>query len=323
MISEIEVQHFQSLRSLRVRLGWFTVLTGPSSTGKSGFLRAVRLVAFNARGTSFITRGEKACRVTMRGEDDELARPDEDVIRSRQWQVTINRGTKDSYQVGRGQELVPDSYTKLAGKVPEPVVAVLRLDAINFAGQFDPPYLLDATGGDVARVLGRLTNVTLLQKAAQEANRRRLRAASDLRVRKEDVEELTRQAEQYATLPAEGQAVAGAEEALGRLRDRTRERERLDLLITSWELAVTRLELHRVVPEPPSLAPLEEANGRLLRFRHLTDVLDNCNRAVQSAVIQERDAVAALHRATVALEEYQAQWGLCPLCGNPIRKEQS
>lgn len=320
MIREVEVRNYQSLRHLTVRLGRFTVLTGPSSTGKSSFLRAVRLLAFNARGSSFITRGEKQCSVSMSGDEIELTGMDDDY-----WQVSVQRGSRDQYLLST---VVPhvrqETYTKLAGKVPEQVTQALRLGEVNFAGQFDPPYLLDASGGEVARVLGRLTNVTLLYKAAQEANRRRLQAASELKTRQADVAQLTEQAQQYGALPAEAEAVRQAEEAVARMQELSRHRSRLSSLTDSYISAANSLE--RVTPvlvELPSLGRLEELHASRQRLAALLSSAQDAMGAVDVLTARENDLDVVLNRETMALEQYQAQWGTCPLCGNPILKEHS
>ena len=63
MLTSVEIENFQSLKRLTVKLGRFTVVTGATGSGKSSVFRAMELLAFNARGTSYITRGEKTCQV--------------------------------------------------------------------------------------------------------------------------------------------------------------------------------------------------------------------------------------------------------------------
>jgi DNA repair ATPase RecN len=310
MIHEIEVRNFQSLKHLQVKLGKFTVITGRTGAGKSGFIRAVKALVFNARGTSYITRGEKQCSVSMTGDEGEL--PEE-------WMTAIHRGSKDQYYL----RLLADqkTYTKLAGKVPEAVSDTLRLGEINFAAQFDKPYLLDSSGGDVARVLGKLTNVTVLFRAAQEANRRRLRVSDELKTRQTDLASLVEQIQQYATLPAEQSAVEFAEERMTHLHLLTRNRSRLDMQITFLELNQTRLDLMKPVVPEPSLERLEEMMASRQR---LAVVIDRQQRAIGDlhfAKQQEQGACAGEAARQQELEGYVSQWGVCETCGQPVQKD--
>ncbi len=167
MIREVRVAGYQSLRQARLELGRFTVVTGHTGSGKSSLIRAMQLLAFNASGTSYIRRGGTRAAVMVRADDAA---------------VRITRGTargQDSYELRVGDD--GKTFTKLGGKVPEAVTAALRIGSLNFAGQFDRPYLLDASGGEVARTLGELTNVTILLRAAQEAQRRKNAVAAQQR----------------------------------------------------------------------------------------------------------------------------------------------
>lgn len=319
MIREVVIANYQSLRKVKLRLGQFTVITGPTGSGKSALVRAVQLLAFNAPGTDYVTHGEKTVMVTMLGDEIELdGRGDEP------WLVSISRGGKNAYHMSwpdddrnRGDFIA----TKLAGKVPDEVKAVLRLGEVNFAGQFDRPYLLDSTGSEVARVLGKLTNVTMLYRAAQEANRRRLASVSLLKTRQGDLAALAEAAKQYENLPRQGAAVAVAEEALARMQEAGRRRARLASLAEMRRLAADRLALaSAVVPEPPSMASLEELAARRERLRLLTGLRDSAALRAKAAAGTEVMVEAGLVAAQEDLDAYTAKWGVCPTCGQPVAK---
>jgi len=324
MIREIEVTNFQSLKHLQVKLGRFTVITGRTGAGKSGFIRSVKALVFNARGTSYITRGEKQCSVSMTG-GEQCIHPDDGTVEgcpgcfADPWQATIRRGTKDQYQLAVG--IAQKTYTKLASKVPEAVSDTLRLGEINFAAQFDKPYLLDSTGGDVARVLGKLTNVTVLFRAAQEANRRRLQVASELRTRQADLASLADQIQQYATLFAEQLAVQAAEASMVDVRMFSQRRDRLGQLVTDHELAWRRLHSLKPVPEPPSLEKLDALNARWQRYRQLAAQRDDLWMALKSQQMNERIAVGEEVACQQELAGYVSQWGICETCGQPVQKK--
>lgn len=189
-LSKVTISNFQSIKSAGLEIGKFTVIVGPSSSGKSAFLRAIKMLLSNARGSSFVTEGEKQTSVSAIFDDVE---------------VEILRGTKNSYTVTAGGDSI--DFTKLGGAVPEAVTEALRVEPVkgthlNFAGQFDRPYLLDDSGSEVARVLGELTNVSILMKASREANRLRLGHSGVLKTRLTDHEILLEEAQRFADLPS-------------------------------------------------------------------------------------------------------------------------
>lgn len=179
-LSRIEIRNFQSLRRVDLDLGQFTVIVGPSSSGKSALMRACRALASNVRGSSVITRGQKRAAITARLDHRT---------------VTLERSeTSGLYRLsdGQGSEL---TYTKLNGGVPEAITNSLRIapvpangTSVNFASQFDRPYLLDDSGANVARTLGELTNVNTIFEAVRLANKKRLAASSLLKIRRADLD---------------------------------------------------------------------------------------------------------------------------------------
>ena len=315
MITDLVVEDYQSVRRAHLKLGRFTVVTGPTGSGKSAVLRAFRLVAFNARGIAYIRRGAKSCKVGAG-------------CRDQNWMVGIERGGrgKDMYRLvtssQSGDAPHVEEFTKLAGAVPAHVSRALQLTPLNFAGQFDRPYLLDDSPGQVARTLGELTNVTLVFEAAREANRRRLTIAADLKRAEEQLASLTEQAKRYRGLRERREA---ADEA----RDRVDGADYIrDLLVKlralhdklSEEKSAVRTALRALdEAEPPSAAGLEDIQEKMGRLRYLgsslaesRDMVLACKKRAEKAVQEEADAHKALHEALLDA-------GTCPTCGQEFR----
>lgn len=311
VLTSVEIENFQSLKRVSVRLGRFTVVTGATGSGKSGLLRALALLAFNTRGAgSSVTRGEKSCKVGT-GSMDEA------------WAVGIERGVargKDCYRrvLAEGAERQVETYTKLGGDVPEAVSAVLALSDLNFAGQFDRPFLLDSSGGEVARTLGKLTNVTLLFNAARECNRRRLEVAGDLKHAERRLADLAEQAQRFAGMRERRAAAEEAEEGLERVHDLTARAARLRVL--SARLGTAQAALEAASPPPaPDGAALEELAHRLVWARDLHDRLAGGIAAAREATRRVQDAADAERAAHDRLHEVLVAAGQCPTCGQEVR----
>jgi DNA repair protein SbcC/Rad50 len=309
VLTRIEITDYQSLRRACVPLGRFTVVTGPTGSGKSAVIRALRLLAFNARGAAYIRTGTSLCKVVAGGED---------------WVAGIQRSVtrgRDGYRLALGTETA-QTYTKLGGGVPDDILKVLGLTELNFASQFDSPYLLTLSGTETARVLGELTNVTLVFTAAAEAGRRRKELSRDLKAAQGRVEQLAVEAARFQGLGARRAAVVRAGELAEAARDKAARAQRLRLLVTRVRTEQAGLEQARQVVADhalPALDSIEQAAARLSRLRQLAgesrqaaaDVVLYGER-VRAAERAEQDAHEAVHAALAAA-------GQCPMCGQDVR----
>lgn len=309
MLERIAVRNFQSIHKLDVELEAFTIIVGQSSSGKSAFTRALRTLSGNARGTSFITHGERTCTIS--------ATTDLGI-------VSLTKGSKDEYTVIRAGG-TQQAYTKLGGDVPPDVTSVLGIapkDPINFAGQFDMPYLLRASPSEVARVLGELTNADIVFTAARESNRRRLAASGTLKVKADDLEQITEQARQYERLEAQLAAIGAAEEYLSEATYVNGRIKRLDGLLSSYQDALQRLvEAERAACVViPDLGEVVEIQRQLDRLYHLLEASALGKRAVVQADEAISSAMGEIEAAEAAYVQALHDLGTCPTCGQDTKE---
>jgi len=349
VIDSISIKNFQSLYDVTIPLSPFTVVVGKSSSGKSAFVRAIRLLLQNARGTNFISHGEDTAEVEATFSDG--------------MQISIERGKVNRYvldSVGPSSAFVDAQvFTKLGGEVPDAIQDAIRIDpSLSIAGQFDPPYLLTASGGEVARTLGALTNVDVVLAAGREAARRRLQSSSTLRSLQEAVEEDHSARMLLGDVDARLEAAEKAEGALHHaeaLEGRLRRAESV-LGHVSSAIETYRSVQVPVVPDVgPLLEAVEDAERRWVQVeeillkaseadRYLQDVpvvevpevdfdafeeiqrhhedAENFLRVFRLAVYEWQSAgqAVALYEGQVAeaQEEYSlalAAAGVCPTCG--------
>ena len=232
MLESIEIQDFQSIASAQLRLGRFTVLVGPSSTGKSAVLRAIRLLARNGSGTSYVRVGCTKTKVTAHFSDAA---------------VSITRGTKvNEYEVLADGE--PKTWAKCGTSTPDAVASVINIGDESLSTQHDPPYLLASTAGEVAVLLGELTGADI----AQDASKAGKDAAKTWNDRgKALTEGMASAAESLSTLPSIEDLTNRAEVAAKVLQGAERAAEARSLLDQYRALAVAADQ--PVPPEPPDL----------------------------------------------------------------------
>lgn len=312
MLTGIEVRDFQSLARADIPLGRLTVITGPTSSGKSALFRALRALARNDRTARDIRSGQATSSVTAGGTDwlvrlsRSAGRRGPNEYRTATWTASGWAGTR---------------YTKLGGTVPAAVTSLLRLSDLNFARQGDAPYLLDVSGAEVARRLGELTNVSLVLGAAAEAGRLRKQAERDLDAARARRAALLAEVQQYAGLGERRKAVTAAEGALALAQEAHAAALRLRALVHRLEAAEAALAGSRAEAasrEPPSLAQLDAAVARAARLRELVGGLQAAERdraghaaAAEEAERDGRQAEEAVHAAMAAI-------GHCPWCGQAV-----
>lgn len=317
MLTSVEVKNYQSLADVTVKTDWFTVITGPTGAGKSGFFRALGLLTGNARGTSYITSGASTCSVTA-GDGRMVAR----ITRS------SARGGTNSYQLARrvpvpvgGYGWSGSKYTKLGGQVPPQVSEALGLSELNFSSQWDPPFLLSLPGTQLAQRLGELTNVSLVLGAAAAANRARKQLQRQLDEAAGRHAALEEEARRYAGLGDRRRAVTEAEEALGRYQAAAARLERLRAVTGRLEAAQRVSEAaaaEAARQAPPSLAKLDALLTRLIRLRQLSQAVIDAGREVTLADSEVTRAAAAEVTAGAELHAALAAAGTCPVCGSTI-----
>lgn len=310
MIENVSIANWQSLRKVDLTLGRFTVIVGASSSGKTAFMRAMRGVASNVRGTGQLTRGRNTAAIT---------------VRSNGQKVTLQHSGQAWRYLLVGTDGAEREYAKLNAQVPPEVTAALGFDpvptsgtSVNFAGQFDPPYLLGDAGSSVARVLGELTNVDRIFNAVREANRRRAAASSALRTRESDLQALHARLYEYRGLSERLGAVERAEVIAAGIEDLSRRADTLDRLINLAQTAEIAVAEAVHLPELPTAEALDLAHQQYrLAVEHLT-AWATAQREAEAMQDILPAAVQAEQAATDDLHQVLAELGECPTCGQPV-----
>lgn len=312
MINRLEIRNWQSLTNVNLDLGALTAIVGPSSSGKTALMRAIRALASNVRGGGSITSGAKTSVITAYTDTHKVT-----------WQRGINDGGKYILtELATGRE---DTYTKLAGAVPEPITAALHIapapaagTSLNISSQFDPPFLLRDSGASVARLLGTLTNVSRILAAVQEANRRRVAAMSTLRVREADLATTLERAQNFLTLPTRLAARERADahvDAAERIQDQI---ARLHTLVDALTVAEGVLARASERSNLPDDGGMNTAAQRLATYRHRVQDWIGANNALAAAVERANREVEAERQAQADLDDALAAAGRCPTCGQRV-----
>lgn len=302
MLSRISIKNYQSLYDVDLELAPLTVIVGPTNVGKSAFVRAVTMLCSNARGTSFISHGEKLTTVT--------AVTDHGTIVLRR-----GKGSSDNEYV-----LVTDKdqkhFRKLGGEVPPEVSAFLGIepkDPMNFAAQLDAPFLLGNGGSEVARVLGALTNVHVVFEGAREANRRKLNSSGALRVKSADLESINDRLDGIRELKQRRISLELANKILKKATMRAWKLEQLRALTAEWtaEEGISRT----TVQVTPSTVDAETMVSTLSTLRLALKSLELAAAAYRNANLVRTTAATRINELHQLHHDELTAAGTCPTCG--------
>jgi hypothetical protein len=233
--------------------------------------------------------------------------------------IAVERGSgKSVYELQIAGDDEVHTFTKCGTNVPDMVSAAHDLgdDEMWLAGQFDRPFLLDENGSHIARVLGDLTNVSMIFAAVRECNRRASGAKTRLTSRQADLEKVRESIQEYVDLPLKLAACAAAEAAVVRASELDQRRILLRMICEDAERSHNRAlhaRLHlRPVPRIESLVTSESRRSRLAELvRTVVDVAERRSaiRLVSVPDVSPLTALAArrTHLRTVLTELGQAE----------------
>jgi DNA repair exonuclease SbcCD ATPase subunit len=145
MIESLLIKNFQAHDKYRVDFDKVTTIVGPSDVGKSSLIRALTWALTNApNGSAFVKTGESSCSVKVIVDGHS-------VVRSRA--KSINEYKLD------GEE-----YKAFGTAVPEDIAKLLNVLEVNLQGQFDSPFWVSLSAGEVSRRLNEVVDLSMIDK---------------------------------------------------------------------------------------------------------------------------------------------------------------
>lgn len=316
-LERLEVENFQSLAKANIELGAFTVIVGPSNSGKSALLRAVKATVRNVNNPSAVRVGKKLFTSALIFDGH---------------RVSIERGKSSStYRIELPNE-TEEVYTKSGKDVPEDVQRVLGLPKpdgpdLTFSSQIDPPFLLDATGSVAAKTLGDLTNVSKLHDAAREANRRRAEASKMETIRRADAQAVAeRMKSEFSNLRDQVITVKECKGFLDQVRENAKKGETIQRLLETLQItdsAEQQISAQiAAIPKPADIEALAEVAGRNLGTRHrildYLEILSKCAQAETGLTSSMKEAETSVDMYGSEYDKVLREHGTCPVCNQKV-----
>jgi exonuclease SbcC len=166
MIKKIVINNFRSHEHTVLELHeYVNVIVGRGQAGKTNIKRAVEWVTNNRPlGSAFVSwwADGKPTEVIIG-----VINPDGVYTVG-----MIKKGDGSAVYRINGPKGEAHKFKKMGSKVPEPVRAVLNLDAVNMQHQLDQPYLVTGSKGDISRAVNRVIQAEVADEWLTELNSR-------------------------------------------------------------------------------------------------------------------------------------------------------
>lgn len=191
-IAKMRIKGFQAHEDSEIHLGpGLNVITGPTDSGKTAIIRAVRWIAFNEpQGEGFLNKKIGEVEVTL--------------CMSNGIEVTKRRRKgKTSYHVST----IPEPFEK--SEVPLEVTQALEIakqtfgdftTALNFSFQLDPPFLISETASAGAKILGKIAGTEAVDVAIKDVSKDTYAARQDRAQAERDMNRVDEQLGQFIEL---------------------------------------------------------------------------------------------------------------------------
>ncbi len=253
-IKSIRIKNFQSHEDTFLDFSeGLNVIVGPSDSGKSAVIRALKWVLFNEpRGMDFIRQGSTGAKVTI--ELNNGCSIERERSRSKNRYTVVNADGSVNIFEGFGNE-VPEEVVKAHG-IPRVILDSDLSSSLNISDQLEGPFLLSETASVRAKAIGRLTGLHVIDRAIRECmvDLRRENQSSE-RIKLE-LDETDIKLAAYENLPKLGARINECEILLGRMEKTITRMERLEEAKDTYQHMET--EYSRVENELKALAHLNE-----------------------------------------------------------------
>jgi exonuclease SbcC len=260
---KLVIENFQSHQYTEIEFSeGLNVFVGPSDSGKSAILRALRWVLFNVpRGTEFIRTGAKECRVSLTFEDGT------EVVRIRS--ASVNRYV---LRTPEGKEQVFEGF---GNTVPQEIADVhqikpIKLDQkemlVHFGTQLESPFLLFESNQNKAKTIGRISGAHLIDNALKKTSGDRHALSGEIKQLEQEQQRIKEKLKPYENLEELEQAYNMAEAAFRSAKEKKDLADRLSKHLEALSMIrVTKRKTEEMIAALSQLPQGEEIIQRLER----------------------------------------------------------
>lgn len=336
MIEKIILTNFKVHKSTALKLGpKVTTIVGPSDAGKSTVVQALKWAALNyPSGDGFLRHGESKVEVDVIADGRHVQR---------------RKGSG-----GNAYELDGQILKAFGTGVPADVSNVLGLHEVNFQSQFDPPFWMMDSAGEVSRNLNRIVNLSIIDSSLAFINKelrtakskeeitlqqweeakkakRNLAWVVDVDGRLTILEEMERDLQNLQNRISRNQdlieSATAAKTKVNELRNVGERFKKVTYLHATWTNAINTRKHHEALVRSAVIARDAMRStpdfSRVVKLRTAADATAEHRRVHESYVETAREYLTDIQRIDRELELWREKLKnctpeICPTCGQEI-----
>lgn len=301
MIESLHITNFQSHRNSQFEFNkGVNVIIGPTDSGKSAVIRALRWLCYNKPfGSRFRSRWGGDTSVTVTTSDNQ----------------TISR-KEDSSRAYYLNDLPP--FKAFKTEVPKEIVDALNLNDVNLQMQHDSLFLISNTSGEVAQHFNKVAKLDKIDSA--QSNVKRWLSSLKSSIDHKSVDLITAKQkllefEDIETLETEVEVLEQMENVY---QSKVKSEKELSSLIVKVERVNSELEKQQSLlklrkPLDTVLELIEERDAKQNEWKRLNKMYNDIKRN-EEAIVESAKTASTLHK------QYEKEFpNICPLCGTKVK----
>lgn len=208
-------------------------------------------------------------------------------------------------------------YRKFGQNPPEPIVNAINLSEINFANQFDGPFLIFAGPGEISKTINKITGADEFDKWIKEVNDRIKNISFKLKDSEYRIEKYKIDKENLDDLPRTKKWVDKAVAASKKLQDTRDEFDEVTDLYNTLIGLKAKAKLHK------RIAQLSKYVRRVKKIRNQMDSYDETIELAEALIEKRKTHKMALNRHDELVKRFVKKLikeRQCPTCLSPIKQ---
>lgn len=295
MFKKLKIQNFQSHKDTELEFHpGVNIIIGQSDSGKTAIFRALKWLLINKpSGDAFTsTFKEKKQKTTV-------------ILETEKNKVLHQKGY---------YELNGISFSASGIGVPEQIQQILKVQDLSLQSQMDPPFLLSETSGEVSRQLNEVADLSSIDIALSNINKKIRENDADLKNLKELKDKGLEELEKYEN-------IENLEIILMSLKEVEKKKKELESQIEKEKSLVEELEIFNKTLEkiPDDSKFLEEWNNLEKQNQKIISIQNELEEEIEEFESFQSYS-NSLREVSKELDEKQKQFKkefpkVCPLCG--------